>query len=711
MGLKGKKKKKYNKDQSFGDIDHQHFLNREQSWLEFNERVLNEARDERTPLLERLKFLSIFTSNQDEFVMKRVGGLREQIAAGYSYISIDGKTPRQQLDLIRDRIKANIDEQNRIFQEILPGLNKNGIFLCKWEELTDDEKNFAVEYFKTNVYPILTPLSVDPGHPFPFISNLSLSLGIRLRNPNAPESISFSRVKIPDVLPSLLQLPGNKNKVYRFVRLGEIIEQNISMLFPGMEIVSVMLFRVTRNAELAHDDEDAEDLLEVVEESVRERRFAECIRLEHKKMPDKWMLKFLKKELELLDEDIYEVESLIDYTRIKPIIDLDIPELKYKAWVPVIPRPLAKDLEMNIFDKIKENDILVHHPYESFGASVERFITMASVDPKVLAIKMTLYRTGDSSPIVRALIRAAEKGKQVVCLIELKARFDEERNIYWAGKLEKAGVHVVYGIIGLKTHTKISLVVRQEQNNRITTYAHIGTGNYNGQTANLYTDLGVLTCRKDVCSEVIEVFNYITGKSLKTDYSKLLVAPLNMKSTFIKLIQKEMQNAKAGKPAYIYAKMNQLEDITLIEQLYEASSAGVKIDLVVRGFCCLRPRVKGLSDNINVHSIVGRFLEHSRMYYFADGSSEMEKGKFFIGSADWMHRNLHNRVEVITPIYDEQAISKLVEFIQITLADNRQSWLLNSDGTYTQKQAPNENSIISTHQLMMQKTIEREKQH
>ncbi len=714
VALKSKNKKKKSRKRgtaneiSFQNLAHENYLNRESSWLEFNSRVLNESKDERTPLLERLRFLMIFTSNQDEFVMKRVGGLREQIAAGYSYLTIDGKTPKQQLDIIKEIIKGNITEQNNLFQNLLPKFAEHGIEIVSWESMTPAEKKLANNYFKSNVFPILTPLSVDSGHPFPFISNLSLSLGVRLRNPNFPEATSFSRVKIPDVLSPMLQLPAKGKMKYRFLKLGEIIENNLAFLFPGMEILSVMLFRLTRNAELAHDDEDVEDLLEVVEESLRERRFAECIRLEYKKKPDKWMLRYLKKELDLMDDDIYEVDNIIDFTRLKPLLDVDLPELKFKPWTPVALKNFYSDESSNIFARIKEQDILVHHPYESFGSSVEKFITSAAIDPDVLALKMTLYRTGDSSPIVRSLIRAANNGKQVVCLIELKARFDEQRNIYWAQQLEDAGVHVVYGILGLKTHTKISLVVRKEAKNKIVTYAHIGTGNYNSQTAALYTDLGLLTCDTDICSEVIEVFNYITGKSLKTDYKKLLVAPLNMKSTFLKLIKKEVQNKNEGKPAFIYAKMNQLEDLMIIDALYEASQAGVKIELVVRGFCCLRSGVKGLSENITVRSLIGRFLEHSRIYYFANGQAEMKDGLIYIGSADWMHRNLHNRVEVITPIKNELAKEKIAELMDTTLKDNRLCWVQKSDGTYTQKN-PGASKEISTHERMMQRSLFKDK--
>jgi polyphosphate kinase len=705
-----KKKRKLKKGKRFENIEHDHFINRETSWLEFNARVLAMASDESIPLLERIRFLTIFTSNQDEFVMKRVGGLREQIAAGYSYPTLDGLTPREQLNQIREKIKDNNTRQNEVLLSLFPQLKEQGIELLKWSHLDEQEKQFATEYFKEKVYPILTPLSVDPGHPFPFISNLSLSLGVRLRNPAKPEMVSFSRVKIPDVVPSLLELPNKDEKKHRFLRLGELVEHNLSFLFPGMEIISVMLFRVTRNAELAHDDEDAEDLLEVVEESLRERRFAECIRLEHKKNPDKWMLKFLKKELKLLDDDVYELENLIDYKRLSPIVNLDLPELKYKPWTPITPKILMKETGIMIFDKIKAQDILIHHPYESFGASVERFITSAALDPNVLAIKMTLYRTGDSSPIVRSLIRAAENGKQVVCLIELKARFDEQRNIYWAQKLEDAGVHVVYGIIGLKTHTKISLVVRKEQNDLMTTYAHIGTGNYNGQTAKVYTDFSLLTCNRKITSEVIEVFNYITGRSLKADYQKLLVAPLNMKSTFLNLIQKEISNAKAGKPAYIYAKMNQLEDLSIIQKLYEASGVGVKIELVVRGFCCLRPGVKGISENITVRSIIGRFLEHSRIYVFAAGHEDLAKAKVYMGSADWMHRNLHKRVEVITPIEAEIPKQRVLDFVYLTLEDNDLTWMMNNDGSY-EKSKTTTKKPINIHNEMMKKTLKLESPH
>ena len=689
------------------NVDPTHFLNRDSSWLHFNRRVLHEASDKRNPLLERLRFLIIFSSNLDEFVMKRVGYLKHQIISGFTHRSVDGQTTQEQLATIRKHISEDLISQRSIYLGLVDELQRQDIFIYDFDDLVLDDQDYLNSYFRRKIFPVLTPLSVDPGHPFPFISNLSYSLGMILKNP-VTDSILFSRVKIPEIIPGLIQLPRTvMDKKYRFVTTVTLVRSNLHMLYPGMEIQQTVPFRVSRNADVDHREDEAQDLLILVEEGIKERRLAECVRLEIHESTDPSMTSFLKDSLEILEEDIYPMDFPIDFTILKSIVDLDLPELKFKPWSPIIPKAFAEN--PNIFGLIRQGDVLLHHPYESFVGTVEKFLSAAAEDPHVLTIKMTLYRTGENSPFIRNLIKAAEKGKQVVALVELQARFDEQRNIVWAQKLEDAGVHVVYGILGLKTHTKTTLVIRQESDGEIMSYAHIGTGNYHSQTASLYTDFGLLTCNQRICSEVIEVFNYLTGSSLKTDYHELLIAPINMKSTFMNKIREETKNKLAGKPARIIAKMNSMEDEVITEALYEASIAGVEIILIVRGFCCLKPGIKGLSENIKVISIVGRFLEHSRVFYFANGSDKYSEGDFYIGSADWMHRNLHNRVELIAPIYDNKLKDKLWEFIDIMFQDNRLAWLLNEDGSYTQIVPQSGEDEKNTHTILMNKTLQREK--
>jgi polyphosphate kinase len=689
------------------NVDPAHFLNRDISWLHFNRRVLHEAGDKRNPLLERLRFLIIFSSNLDEFVMKRIGYLKHLIHSGVAHRSVDGKSLEEQQAAIRVHINEDLEMQRAIYLMLVADLQRHDIFVYDFDELEEADKKFANSYFSRRIFPVLTPLSVDPGHPFPFVSNLSFSLGMILRNPQT-ETILFSRVKIPEVIPGLIQLPKVEGeKKVRFVPTVSLVKSNLHMLYPGMEIQQTVPFRVTRNADVDHREDEAQDLLVLVEEGIRERRLAECVRLEINKGTDPSIAGFLKDSLEIVDDDIYEMDFPIDFSILKSVVDLDMPELKFKPWLPVIPKSFADNA--NIFGLMRQGDILLHHPYDSFSGTVEKFVANAVEDPHVLTIKMTLYRTGDNSPFIKNLIRAAEKGKQVVALVELKARFDEQRNIVWAQKLEDAGVHVVYGILGLKTHTKTTLIIRQESDGEIMSYVHIGTGNYHSQTSNLYTDLGLLTCKREIADEIIEVFNYLTGSSLKTDYHNILVAPINMKSTFMAKIQNEIKNKKAGKPARIIAKMNAMEDEIITEALYEASLAGVEVVLFVRGFCGLKPGMKDLSENIKVISVVGRFLEHSRIFHFANGHENPIDGDFFIGSADWMHRNLHNRVELITPIREVKLKEKLWEFLTIMLKDNRQSWVLNVDGSYTQRTPAEGEEELGTHAVMMQKTINREK--
>ena len=678
----------------------QEFLNRDLSWLEFNRRVLHEALDERTPLLERVRFLGIFTTNLDEFFMKRVGALQRQIEEGTVTQTPDGLTPEQNLAAIREVVLPMLRQEADVFNDVLcPALAARGVHLLSWEELTDAEREKSTRYFRANVFPVLTPLAVDPGNPFPFISNLSTSFGVILNHPDRHE-ILFARVKVPEVLPAWVRLDSpSDTSPTRFVSLHELIRHNLDDLFPDMAIADVMRFRVTRNADLERDEEEAEDLLELVEEELRQRRFANVVRLEVAAGEvNQWMLDFLMRELQITPQDVYEMPGELDYDDLRVVADVNVPALRYEPWAPVVPPALADD-DADLFTVIREADVLVHMPYESFTASVERFIKAAAADPKVLAIKMTLYRTGQDSPFIQTLIRAAEARKQVVVLVELKARFDEERNIRIANELEKAGVHVVYGLVGLKTHTKTTLVVRQDPDG-IRCYAHIGTGNYHAVTARSYTDLGLFTADPALTQDLVELFHYLTGRSLKRDYQKLLVAPVNMHGRFMEMIDREVAHARAGRPGRIIAKMNSLEDRSVCQALYRASQAGVQIDLIVRGFCTLRPGVAGLSENIRVVSIIGRFLEHSRIFYFRSGADEEQDGEFYIGSADWMHRNLVARVEAVVPIDRKPLRARLWDVLRIVLNDQRQAWDMRSDGSYLQRR-PTDATAQGTHQALM----------
>ncbi|MEM9915792.1 MAG: polyphosphate kinase 1 [Planctomycetota bacterium] len=757
------------------------FLNRESSWLEFNRRVLHEALDERTPLLERVGFLAIFNSNLDEYYQKRVGGLKRQIEAGLMTRTVDGLTPEQQLKMIRDLVIPMLDEQAKCYTQVVkPALKKKGIHLLTWDELSDAERDAADEYFRQNLFPVVTPLSVDPGHPFPFISNLSTSLGVMLQHPGGEKAnpassspiretsgdvggaiddnagrLQFARVKVPQVLPYWVKLPAPEGELAsgvsgageeKFISSAQIIRHNLDELFEGMTIKHVEPFRITRNADVERDEEDAEDLLELIEQELRDRRFADAVRLETDDAPFHPMNHFLMQELGLQEDDVYQMPAELDYNDLWQVHgSVNRPELKYEPWTPMVPTRLA-DVDSNIFSIIRNGDILVHHPYESFSASVERFIRRAANDPDVIAIKLTLYRTAKDSPFIPDLIKAAEAGKQVVVLVELKARFDEERNVQLAQRLEKAGIHVVYGVVGYKTHTKTSLVVRKEKDG-LRTYAHIGTGNYNSKTANLYTDLGLFTCDPRITGDLVEVFHFLTGRSLKRHFKHLLIAPTNMRSRFVEMIDREIAHAQAWKKAgaadedrpLIVAKMNSLEDRRLCRKLYEASNAGVRIQLIVRGFCTLRPGVEGLSENITVQSVIGRFLEHSRIYHFRNGqgvtsydpnelvtkfaenaSPESAESlrtagqEYYIGSADWMYRNLNNRVECITPVYDASLQAKLKTIIDTMLADDRQTWDMHADGSYTQRTPPKVTkknpelaatpAVVGTHQHLMDLT-------
>lgn len=671
------------------------YLNRELSWLEFNRRVLNEALDSRTPLLERVAFLAIFNSNLDEYFQKRVGGLKRQIVAGISLRTPDGLTPRETLAAVRKVVLEMLDVQARCFtEEIRPALKEAGVELLSFNQLTGDDIAFVRKYFRETLFPLLTPLAVDPGHPFPFISNLSMSLGVMIHPGQADTTgelaAQFARVKVPRMLPRWVRIGSTGDTgPYRFIHMSEVMRHNLSDLFEGMVLQQIEPFRLTRNADIERDEEDAEDLLELIEQELRDRRFGQVVRLEVARDASPSIVSFLMNELELEDSDIYQMSAEMDYTDLGVIADLNIPHLKNTPWTPTIPPRLA-DKEADMFSIIRAGDVLVHHPYDSFGASVERFIRDAARDPKVVAIKQTLYRTSADSPFIPDLIRAAEAGKQVVCLVELKARFDEERNIQVAQLLEKAGVHVVYGMVGLKTHTKTAVVVRHELEG-MRVYAHIGTGNYNSKTAQIYTDLGLFTCNPLITSDLTELFHSLTGRSIKNDFGTLLIAPINMRRRFMELIDREITHAQAWRERgsdpqdpsrpRIVAKMNSLEDRTIVRKLYDASQAGVRIDLIVRGFCCLRPGVPGLSENITVMSVIGRFLEHSRIFHFHNNG----QGEYYIGSADWMYRNLNNRVECITPILDPSLQAKLRQILAVMFNDQRQAWDMAGDGRYTQR--------------------------
>ncbi len=683
-----------------GDLSEQQlFLNRELSWLDFNERVLELVTDAQMPLLERVKFLAIFASNLDEFFMKRVGGLQRQRTAGLMERSLDGLTVNEQLASVHKRTRPLMNQMYALwFDDLHPTLKKEGIIIRRYQDLPACDQDLANEFFRKQVFPILTPLAVDPGHPFPFISNLSRSMGVMLEAPSGAQS--FCRIKLPENLPRWVPL----SEANSFVPLEGVIAGNLQMLFPGMNVLEHHLFRVTRNADIELDEEDADDLLAMVTEELRKRRLAGVVRLELPVGMSDAMRALIVDGIECDPEDIYVVPGPVDMDDLMALAFIDRPDLKFTPWQPMIP-PRLQDEDADIFSAIRQGDLLVHHPYESFSASVERFIKAAVNDPKVLAIKQTLYRTSSDSPFVPALIRAAEMGKQVAVLVEIKARFDEQRNVELAQKLEKAGVHVVYGLVGLKTHCKLAMVVREEPDG-LRTYCHIGTGNYNSKTAYLYTDVGLFTANPLITSDVIELFHHLTGRSIKQDYSKLLVAPVNMRDRFLSMIKREIDHARAGKKAHIIAKMNALQDHKLIKALYEASQAGVRIDLIVRGFCCLRPGVPGLSENIRVVSVLGRFLEHSRIYYFHNNGND----EAFIGSADWMVRNLDYRVEAITPIEDKAHQQELRHILQVSLDDQTHAWDLQADGSWKRTNATasskDKASAEGTQAALMRLTLE-----
>ncbi|HEX2754677.1 MAG TPA: polyphosphate kinase 1 [Candidatus Limnocylindrales bacterium] len=673
------------------------YINRELSWLEFNARVLFEARDERNPLIERVRFLTIFAGNLDEFFQVRIAGLRQQVATGSGSKSPDGRTAAEQIAASGARIRELVTEHSTIWVDIRRALAATGIEIVRYNAIPEHHAMLR-KRFIDEIYPVLTPLAVDPGHPFPYISTLSLSIAVGLRDPETGES-HFARVKVPQILPRLYEV-----EPHRFVLLDQIIEDNLDLLFSGMDIVEHHLFRVTRNADLSIEEDEADDLLMAIEEELRRRRFGEAVRLEVERSMPAGTREILLRGLGLGADDAYEVRGMLDLTGLRDILELDRPDLKSPPWTPVTPPRLVPpddDEPADVLAAIRAGDVLVHHPYDSFVASVERFLGQAVDDPEVLTIKLTLYRTSGDSPIVRDLIRAAEQGKQVVVLVEIKARFDEEANIVWARKLEQAGAHVVYGLVGLKTHSKVCLVVRREGSG-LRRYVHIGTGNYNQRTARLYTDLGLLSCRPELGADVTDLFNVLTGLSRQRSFRRLLVAPHSLRSRFLELVDREIASAAVGHEARIVVKLNALVDQPSIDALYVASQKGVRVDVIARAACSLLPGVKNISTGIAVRSIVGEFLEHSRIWGFANGG----EGEWYIGSADLMDRNLDRRVEAMVPVEDAEARNRIAEIIDIMLQDDRRSWQLGPNGEWRRtEEIQGHPGICDTHEELKARAI------
>ncbi|MCB0976186.1 MAG: RNA degradosome polyphosphate kinase [Acidimicrobiales bacterium] len=653
------------------------FLNRELSWLDFNSRVLELAADPSVPLLERAKFIAIFSQNLDEFFQVRVAGLADQVAAGVGRASPDGMSPSENLKVVSERVAGLVRRSEELFlSELVPALAEVGIRFSGWDELDDDDRKYLVEEFENRIFPVLTPLAVDPGHPFPYISSLSLNLAVVLHDPVTDER-KFARVKVPSLLPRFVVMPDGE----RFVPLEQVIASHLDRLFPGMEVVETFAFRVTRNADLTLEEEEADDLLIAVEMELRRRRFGSAVRLEVDTRVTPEVRELLLRELDLDDTEIHENIGPLDLGGLWALRDLDRPDLKDPPFKAVTQTRIAagEDEKVDLFKVIADGDVMVHHPYDSFRTSVEEFVRQASRDPKVLAIKMTLYRTSGDSSIVKSLIRAADQGKQVAALVELKARFDEAANIGWARALERAGVHVTYGLVGLKTHTKTTLVVRDEGQG-VRSYCHIGTGNYNSKTAKLYEDIGILTADPAVGADLAQLFNYLTGYGRDVTYRRLLVAPQRMRNRLLELIDQEIAAPRGT--GRITMKMNSLVDPASIDRLYAASQAGVEIDLVVRGICCLRPGVAGLSERIRVRSLVGRYLEHSRIYRFANGNGPGEP-LTYIGSADLMPRNLDRRIEALVPVLDPTLRRRIDEVLEVNLTDDVLAWTLGPDGAWS----------------------------
>ncbi len=689
------------------------FFSRDLSWLEFNRRVLEEALNPELPLLDKIKFISIFFSNLDEFYMIRIAGIKEQLRAKVLDTSIDGLTPIEQLRKAEQTIQPMLKRINEYWrEEIIPQLKENKIFIYNLDELSTEDREGLNNYFLREIYPVLTPLAFDPGRPFPYISNLSISFAILIKKPTGEKY--FARVKVPSILPRLLRIDtivkhksrnGNSNGAIKYVWIGDLIKSNLHLLFPGLEVIESYRFRITRDTDLEIQEDEADDLLEMMEENIKQRKFGSVVRLEVEKNMPQYMIETLVENLEITKDDLHIIDGNLGLSDLMLLYDLQLPNLKEKPFHPVIPEIFEE--EENIFSLIRKKDILISHPYDSFNPVIE-FIKQASLDPDVLAIKQTLYRVGTNSPIVKYLIEAAERKKQVAVLVELKARFDEENNIFWARELEKAGVHVVYGLLGLKTHAKMTLVVRKEVDG-VKRYVHMSTGNYNTATAKIYTDLGLFSCNDEICADASEIFNFLTGYSEQKEFRKLWVAPINKRQKFLDLIHREIKNAKEGGTGHIIFKLNSLVDPMLIAALYEASSCGVKIDLIVRGICCLVPQRPGLSDNIRVVSIVGRFLEHSRVYYFYNNGEE----EIYCSSADLMPRNLDRRVEISFPIL-EKSLKRFIKnyILETCLNDNIKARILLPTGSYVfNRKVYTENKISHQERMMMRSLPNPKKVH
>jgi len=698
------------------------YLNREVSELLFQRRVLHEAGDNRNPLLERVWFLSIVTRNIDEFVMKRIGGLKQQIEAGVTEETVDGRTPLEQWEEIHEWLRPMLQKQASCYADDLrSALAQQGIEIVGYDQLKPETQSEMRDYFEESIKPTLTPLSFDPAHPFPFISNRSLSLAVLTRQQNS-DGPAFTRIKIPPNRPRLIEVAEES----RYVLVEEIIRHNLDLVLPNVEILDTALFRLTRNAEVRRNEEVAEDLIDMIEDVLEQRRFASVVRMEIESDADERIRSTLQDQLNVDEREIYDLTGPIDYRDFETLANLDRPELKREQWTPQShPRlgdsrqsPFVEDDEneesRSIFEDIDDGDILLHHPYHDFSETVQRFLTEAANDPDVLAVKAAIYRTASDSQVIQSLIEAAENGKQVAVMVELKARFDEQNNLEWVRRLEENGIHVAYGTIGLKTHTKTALVVREEDDN-VNLYSHVGTGNYHSETAKGYVDLGLLTADRDIGQDLVTLFNSFTGPGLNKQFRKLLVAPVTMRQEFTRYIRREALHAQAGRPARIVVKVNGLEDPAIVEELYRASMAGVEIDLIVRDICRLRPELDEISENISVHSVVGRFLEHSRIFYFENGARATDSEdvgahsyggspEYYIGSADWMTRNLDSRVEAVTPVEDPDIRRQLKFNLELILADNTQRWTMNSDGSYDQQYPKNGEKVIETQNILMKQT-------
>ena len=673
------------------DLPVDRFLDRELSWLSFNQRVLELAEDSSLPLLERCRFLAIFSSNLDEFFMVRVAGLKRRIATGIAVRSASGKSPKDVLESIWERAHALQREHAQVFQgEVLPEMRAAGIELLRYEQLTADERETLDKFFHAQVFPVLTPLAVDPSHPFPYISGLSLNLAVVVRNPVTGNEL-FARVKVPPLLPRFVALGSQ-----RFVPLEDLMAAHLNELFPGMQILQHHSFRVTRNEDVEVEEDDAENLLLALERELMRRRFGPPVRLEVEASIDPYVLELLMSELDVTDSEVFRVPGPLDLTGLWSFVGLDRPDLKQANFVGKTSRQLSEvesSSQPDIFAAVREHDVLLHHPYDSFSTSVQEFLEQAANDPHVLAIKQTLYRTSGDSPIVDALITAAENGKQVLAIVEIKARFDEQNNIDWSRKLEEAGVHVVYGLVGLKTHSKASMVVRNE-GEQLRRYCHLGTGNYHPKTARLYEDMGLITCSPEVGEDVSNLFNVLSGYSMNTNYTRLLVAPHSVRTGLIERIDREIANSNAGLPSGIRIKCNALVDEIVIDALYRASQAGVSVDVFVRGICALRPGVQGLSENISVISILGRFLEHSRAFCFENNGAR----EVWIGSADMMHRNLDRRVETLVRLAEPVHVAWVNDLFDMAMSPEFSAWSLDSDGVWTRRLYREDGTLLADYQ-------------